>query len=157
MHLSGVTHVAFRVCDLKAAESFYCDLFTLDVAWREVNTADGSRTVPDGATWDDITSAGVQLSIIMLHREGFTLALEPTEEYQPRGVLSHLGILVAQDTLRTLHTKALELGCQMIFVRERTIMFTDPFGVCWEPTTTPYTNPRQFSSGAQEGAWLDLK
>jgi catechol 2,3-dioxygenase-like lactoylglutathione lyase family enzyme len=157
MHIASVTHVAFRVPDLQAAESFYCNLFGLDIAWREVDTADGSRTVPDGATWDDMTRAGVQPDIIMLYREGFVIALEPADTLQPHGVLSHLGILVDQNTLQKLHTKALELNCQIIFARERTIMFDDPFGVRWEPTVTPYINPRQFSSGAQEGAWLQLE
>lgn len=154
MTITSVTHIALHVHDVQRAEAFYCQLFDLDVAWREAETRDGWRTLPDGKTWEDAHAAGIHLDLVMLHRDDFALALEAAAHVQPHGTLSHIGILVDHSTFAALHERAVALGCHIVGVHERTLVFDDPYGVRWEPTVTPYTNPRQFSTGARNGQWL---
>ncbi|NJM07214.1 VOC family protein [Candidatus Gracilibacteria bacterium] len=156
MAIHSVTHIALRVQDVRAAEAFYCELFDLTVAWREAETADGWRTLPEGKSWDDALTAGIDLQLVMLHNDGFALALEAVQAVQAQGTLSHLGLHVDQSTFDVLQRRAPLLGCSMVTVQHRTIVFDDPFGVRWEPTLTTFADPRQLSSGARYGHWLQV-
>jgi len=55
------THVALRVEHLRHAETLYRELFALEVAFRDAETAE---------------RAGVDLGLVMLYRDGLRLALE---------------------------------------------------------------------------------
>jgi catechol 2,3-dioxygenase-like lactoylglutathione lyase family enzyme len=67
MQYRSVTHVALRVADLRQAEDFYMALFDLQVAFREAEVADGWRTLPEGAGWQDAQAAGISLDLSVLH------------------------------------------------------------------------------------------
>ena len=75
MSLRSYTHVALCVEGLREAESFYCDLFGLEVAWREAETPQGWYTLPEPAGWDEAARAGIDLWIVMLYRDGMRIAL----------------------------------------------------------------------------------
>jgi catechol 2,3-dioxygenase-like lactoylglutathione lyase family enzyme len=156
MAIHSVTHIALRVQDVRAAETFYCELFGLAVAWREAETADGWRTLPQGKTWADALAAGIDLKLVMLHRDGFALALEAAQEVQGQGTLSHLGLHVDQAAFDTLQHHAPLLGCTMVTIQPRTVVFDDPYGVRWEPTLTAFADPHLLSTGARHGLWLKV-
>ncbi len=156
MNTYGVTHIALRVTNLRAAEAFYCTLFDLAVAWREAETADGWKTLPLDKSWDDAHAANIQLGLVMLHRSGFALVLEAVDEVTDAGQLSHIGVQVGAGELDRLRHAASRLGCHMIHDQPTTLVFDDPYGVRWEPTTIDYTHPRQYSTGARAGQWLSV-
>ena len=148
------THIALRVLNLREAEHFYSTLFKLEVAWREAETSAGWCSLPPGKTWDDTEAAGIELGLVMMYRDHFALALERAEMVQPFGTLSHIGILVTPEHLAWLRDHAPAVGCTLVHSGELTVVFDDPYGVRWEPTVIPYTDPVQFSSGVRLGKWL---
>ena len=135
---------------------FYCGLFRLEVAWREAETADGWRTLPEGAGWEDAESAGIALGIVMLYWDGVRLALEAVESVADNGQLSHLGVHADEDELVRISKAAAASRCQIVVNSKRALIFDDPFGVRWELNSFPYDNPRAMSTGARTGNWLQL-
>jgi catechol 2,3-dioxygenase-like lactoylglutathione lyase family enzyme len=156
MNISGVTHIALRVPNVREAEAYYCALFDLAVAWREAYVDGTWRTLPDGKTWDDAEAAGLQLSPVFLWRGGFGLALEHAVAPTPDGQLSHVGILVDPAMFAALRLRAPQLECLLHVDGPTTLVFDDKYGVRWEPTTHAYDNPMKQSSGATSGLWLAL-
>lgn len=156
MNMYGVTHIALRVVKLQDAEAFYCTLFDLTVAWREADTVDGWKTLPLDKLWSDAEAAHIHLGLVMLYRPGFALALEAVDEVAVPGQLSHIGLQVDSTELDRLRDQAVRVGCRIVHDHATTVVFDDPFGVRWEPTTIDYTDPRQYSTGARTGQWLTV-
>jgi catechol 2,3-dioxygenase-like lactoylglutathione lyase family enzyme len=155
MAYRAFTHIALIVTPLRQAEEFYQALFALDVAFREAETADGWRTLPPHASWDDAEAVGIHLGLCSLHRDAFTLALEDGPGTLG-GRLSHIGIQVDAPDLERLRSRAPALGCHLILDRPTILIFDDPYGVRWEVTTSSYDDPRRLSTGARTGRWLDV-
>jgi len=156
MSLHSYTHVALRVERLREAESFYCGLFALDVAFREAETPDGWQTLPPLADWEDAERAGINLGLVMLYRDGFRLALEAVEAVADNGQLSHVGVYASEDELDRLRVAAPATGCQIANDRPQSLILDDPLGVRWELNTFPYDDPRSLSTGARTGHWLEI-
>ena len=53
------------------------------MAFREAEVADGWRTLPVGAEWEDAEAACIPLSMWFLARDGFRLALEEAPNLGP--------------------------------------------------------------------------
>ena len=158
MSLRSFTHLALRVERLRAAEEFYCELFALEVAFREAETPDGWRTLPTQADWADAKAAGVRLGLVMLYRDGFRLALEGVDRVSPPGLLSHVGVYADESELERLHKRAEGTGCKIVtFDPARSLVIDDPFGVRWELNTFAYDDPPSLSTGARTGRWLEVK
>jgi catechol 2,3-dioxygenase-like lactoylglutathione lyase family enzyme len=155
--LHSFTHVAVRVESLREAEAFYCDLFKLDVAWREAETSDGWRTLPNWAGWSDAERAGIDLGLVMLYRDGLRLALERADRVSKNGLLSHLGVFADEEELERLRRSAAAAGCEIVSDREGALVFDDPFGARWEANTFDYDDPPSMSTGARSGTWIELK
>jgi catechol 2,3-dioxygenase-like lactoylglutathione lyase family enzyme len=152
MRYRSVTHVALRVTDLRQAEDFYSVLFDLQVASRQAEVADGWRTLPEGAGWQEAQAAGISLDLSVLHRDALRLALERAEDgVVAGGRLGHLGLEVTEAELERLRQAAPRLGCQVVQERRGLLVLDDPFGVRWELTTAyELRNP-----GVVTGRWLD--
>jgi catechol 2,3-dioxygenase-like lactoylglutathione lyase family enzyme len=153
MHYRSVTHLALRVADLRQAEEFYGALFDLRVAFREADVADGWRTLPEGAGWEDAQAAGISLDLSVLHRDALRLALERAGEgFVAGGRLSHVGLEITDVEMERLRQAAPGLGCQIVQDRRGLLLVDDPYGVRWELTTGyALRNP-----GAVTGRWLDV-
>jgi catechol 2,3-dioxygenase-like lactoylglutathione lyase family enzyme len=156
MSLHSYTHVALRVERLREAETFYRDLFALEVAFREAETPDGWQTLPPSADWDDAERAGINLGLVMLYRDGLRLALEAVDAVADDGRLSHVGVFASEDELDRLRKAALAAGCEVVSDRPLSLVFDDPFGVRWEFNTFPYDDPPSLSTGARTGSWLEI-
>ena len=102
----SLTHVALRVNGLSEAERYYQRLFGLEVAFREAETPEGWRTLPQDAGWEEAEAAGISLSMCMLSRDGFRLALEEVSAVGDHGVLDHVGLLMDPADLETLRERA---------------------------------------------------
>ena|SRR2546422_6290180 len=150
-------HLALRVERLRAAEAFYCELFALEVAFREAETPEGWQTLPTQAGWAEAEAAGVELDLVMLYRDGFRLALESVDRVSPPGLLSHVGVYADDSELERVRERAEGVGCKIVtFDRERSLVIDDPFGVRWELNTFAYDDPPSLSTGARTGRWLDV-
>jgi catechol 2,3-dioxygenase-like lactoylglutathione lyase family enzyme len=155
-NLSSFTHVALRFERLREAETFYCDLFALDVAFREAETPNGWGTLPAGADWDDAERAGLDLGLVMLYRGGFRLALEAVDTVAEHSRLSHVGVLVNEDELERLRKAAPARGCEIVLDRAGALIFDDPYSVRWELNSFPYDDPPSLSTAARTGHWLEI-
>ncbi|MPZ24412.1 MAG: hypothetical protein GEU28_12960 [Dehalococcoidia bacterium] len=126
------THIALRFTDLRAAESYYRELFDLDVAWR-----DTKGTASMFATWEEIDAAGVQPWITALHCDNLRLTIETGGGSEPRASLGldHVGLHVSQDQLRRVQERAAALGLDVKTETERFFIFHDRYGLKWELDT----------------------
>jgi catechol 2,3-dioxygenase-like lactoylglutathione lyase family enzyme len=106
MSYLDVTHIAVNVPDLREAEAFYCDLFGLEVAWRDCEGA-----ASPFATWDQLDAVQAQPAVIMLWRDVFKLALgaEPASRTST-GALSHIGLQVTPARLVSIRERVTILG-----------------------------------------------
>jgi catechol 2,3-dioxygenase-like lactoylglutathione lyase family enzyme len=152
----GVTHVALRVPSVQEAERFYQELFGLDVAFREIETQDGWRTLPGDMAWDQARSAGLTPGMCVLFAGGFRLALEQTPRGSAEGALDHVGLLVADSDLNALRDRAKRLGCELPVERDTLLIIHDRYRVNWEVTTAVQQDPRMESNGARRGLWVNL-
>lgn len=153
----SVTHSALRVFPLREAESYYCGLFGLAVAFREAKIGDTWRSLPEDSNWDDAEAAGISLTLVMLYRDRFNLALEAKPDVEPGGRLSHLGLRVGADEINRIRLAAPNCGCRVLLDRPAIVIFEDRYDVRWEVTTESFDDPRQQSNGATHGHWLDLR
>lgn len=146
------THVALTVARLREAEEFYVSLLGLTVAFREVETPDGWRTLRGGG-WDAAAAAGIEPGLSSLRRDGIVLALEGADgEPSGSGMLSHIGLAVDEGDLAELRKRAGDLGCRVVTDRAGLLVLDDIYGVRWEVATSAELT----STGTRTGRWLDL-
>ena len=157
MNCQSVTHIALRVEDLQKGEALYRNLFGLQVAFREAKTSDGWRTLPQDKSWADGQAAGIELDMVMLHRDGLVLALAKVDAPAIGGSLDHIGLQVDEEELVRLRKQAANLECELVGDHPKGFILHDPLRVRWEITTTPYNDPPSLSNGARKGRWLKLQ
>src|SRR6266702_6390937 len=143
------THVALAVGRLREAEEFYAQLFGMPVAFREIETPDGWRTLPDDVGWDSARAAGIEPQLSSLRRDGVAIALEEIEDEREGNRLSHIGMAIDAADLTDLRPRARNLGCGIVTDRDNLLVFDDPYGVRWEVSTTAELT----STGARTGRW----
>jgi len=154
MNYRSIAHVAVCVTDLKAAELLYCELFGLEVAFREARTTDGWASLPPGAGWKEAEASGLHLELVFLRREGFEFALERLAQSPGEpSRLSHIALEVSQEELEGLRSRARDQNCAILYDKPTTIMFSDPNGVRWEIMLRSDSR----STGERTGKWLDVK
>ena len=156
MSYQGVTHLALRVGDLQKAEASYRNLFGLEVAFREAKTSDGWRTLPQDKSWADAQAAGIELEMVMLHRDGLVLALNKTDALAIGGSLDHIGLQLDEEEFVRLRKQAANLGYELRD-HPKTFVFEDSFRVRWEITTQSYSDPPSLCGDASTGRWLKLQ
>lgn len=154
MTISLISHVALRAANLREAERYYRYLLGLEVAFREAETAEGWRRLPEGKSWDDAEAAAVQLGMVMLYRDGLALAIEQGAAVNEAGNLSHIGLLVDQAELSRLRRDLAGFECQIVHDFEQTIVFDDKYGVRWEPSLVEYAQPKLV--GIRTAKWLEI-
>lgn len=150
-----MTHVAMRVRDteLREAETFYRELFDMDVAFRETMTENGWATLPDEDGWDFAERHQMRVGLVMLCRGGFAIDLEARPVPDAGGRFSHTGIEVSDEELERLRDKASKINCTVTHNSKPILVFDDPYGMRWEFTTLKYAEPKGLSAGSREGRW----
>lgn len=153
--IRSISHVALRVDDVVEAERYYCNLFALEVAFRDL-TVDGVQcSLPVGKTWADAVARGHTPGLSALSREGLFLAFEQSPG-SGSGELDHVGFDVDAAELNAQRSRLAGKGCTVVAERDDILVFTDRFGLRWELTTTALENAAAQSTGARLGKWLDL-
>jgi hypothetical protein len=79
-------YVALFVSDLRSAEPHYCELFAMEVLFREGRLGGSWGTLPPDKAWDDAVKAQIDLKMVALRRGDFVLAIFQGEP-QPGAVL----------------------------------------------------------------------
>jgi catechol 2,3-dioxygenase-like lactoylglutathione lyase family enzyme len=154
--IRGISHVALTVEDVAAAEAYYCELFGLEVAFRDVQHRGRQASLRAGVDWAEAKAHGVVPGLSSLFRDGFTLALEQGR-VTGHGVLNHIGLDVDQREFDRLGRQVAEQGCRTMAERADLLVFFDRYGLQWEITTASYDSPADASTGARLGEWLDFE
>lgn len=148
-------HVALFVgADLRAAEEYYARLFDLRVVVRESPQESGDidaavwAQLPRDKTWDDAEAAGVEIGMVALEREDFTLALFPVE---PSGERFYaLGLVMPAEEIAAVASR---LNDEAIEDHQgEWLAFVDRYGVRWQLSVRgPFRG-----SGDSQGRWLEV-
>ena len=135
-------HVVLRVPALPKAESYYRDLFDLDVLFREGSLDGEYGTLPDGVDWPDAVAAGVDPGMSFLNRDALSLALSVAETIG-EGRLDHIGLSASREDRDAVRERADDLDCEYE-AKSGALFLTDRYGIEWElngsspPPETPF-------------------
>jgi hypothetical protein len=140
-------HVALYASDLRAAEVFYRQAFAAEVLFREAHDADGVwHTLPVKASWEDAERAGIELHMVVLVRDDISLPI-----FAGASVPRIIGLEVAVDEIADMRQR-LPREAEVLSEGARSFVFSDPFDVEWQVSTTTAFR----SSGEMYGRWLAL-
>lgn len=147
-----VAHIALFVPDLRAAESFYQQLFAMQLLMREVELDDGLwYTLPPDKGWPDAAAAGIELGMIALRRDAFVLALFQGNP-APQATVLEIGISLPDPAIAAVRDRLPE-SAEFVTHERGDLMFRDPFGYLWHLVPTG----RVFrSNGESSGRWLEV-
>ena len=147
-----VRHIALFVSDLREAESFFQQVFDMELLMRETVLDDQLwYTLPIDKSWEDAATAGIELNMIALKRDEFILALfqgNPT----PVGTVLEIGVSMELEAIEAVQ-KRLPETATVVEHEYGDFMFVDPYGYLWHlwPAGVPFQ-----SNGETSGRWLEL-
>jgi catechol 2,3-dioxygenase-like lactoylglutathione lyase family enzyme len=144
-------HIALFVSDLRAAEVFYQQAFDMDVLFREAEGEGGYwGTLPPGTGWDDAEQAGVEVGMVALRRDEFTLPIFHGEPHS--GTVLEIGVSMSPEEIEAISDRLPE-GATRLTHEHGDLFFADPFGF----TCHVYaTSERFLGNGEIAGHWLDV-
>jgi catechol 2,3-dioxygenase-like lactoylglutathione lyase family enzyme len=148
--MAVIRHIALHVPDLRAAETYYEELFAMELIGREAPVSSTEwATLPFDKTWDDADAAGVEIGMVALRSGAFTLALFPGSPQA--GTLFAIGLTVSPDELAAIRQRLPE-DAPVVESDERSITFFDQHGFAWQLATG-----HAFSTaGVFADRWLDV-
>lgn len=148
-------HIALFVgADLRAAESYYADLFDMTVVIREAplepadSDADRWGQLPPDRTWEDADRAGIEIGMVALQRDEVIL---PLFDGEPSGERFYaIGIVMAPEEIAAVADR---LDDERVESRkDGWLAFIDRFGVRWQLSdTAPF-----LGAGRTGGEWLEV-
>ncbi len=148
----AVRHIALFVPDLREAESFYQDVFDMELLMRETVLDDNLwYTLPLDKGWDDAQAAGFELGMIALRRDDFVLALFQGKPVPEKTVLE-IGVSMTAGAIADLRGH-LSDTVELVKHEYGDLMFGDPFGYRWH--IWPAANVFR-SNGESSGRWLEV-
>lgn len=146
-----VGHLALFVSDLRAGEAFYQRTFDMEVLFREAEMDDGTwHTLRPGTDWDDAAEAGVEIRMVALQRDGFTLPIFVGRP-QP-GTVLEIGVAVPLEEIEGISARLPDSATRL---RQECgdLIFEDPFGFRWH---IDGSDEGFLSNGEIAGRWLDI-
>lgn len=144
-------HLALFVTDLRAAEVFYQQAFGMDVLFREAEGQnDDWYTLPPGRGWDDAQKAGVEIGMVALRRDNFTLPIFRGEP-QP-GTILEIGVAVPPEEIEAIRSRLPQSATRLRHEYDD-LFFEDPFGFTWHINAS---SEGFLSNGEIVGHWLDI-
>ncbi|WP_267641752.1 VOC family protein [Haloarchaeobius amylolyticus] len=135
MTLGGLHHIALGVPDVPTAESFYCELFDLDVLFREGSLDGDFGALPEGMEWPEADAAGVDPGLTFVGRDDLALALAHDPSTPEGGHVDHIALTVSDAELGAICDRARELDCG-VDQRETAAFVVDTYGIEWELNTS---------------------
>lgn len=146
-------HIAISVPDLEAAESYYRNLFQMEVVTREANTPEGDAQLPHDKTWADAKRAGVDLYMLALRRDEFVLAMFAEKAAAAMGFSLparplFVGLRMEESEIDEIKTR---LGADETW-NEYNQGFTDRYGIVWQMRS----GGEFMGNGDGRGRWLEV-
>lgn len=143
--------LALFVPDLKQAETYYRDLFEMEVITRETPQRDGNwYALPPDKDWSDTEQAGIKLLMLALRRDDFVLALF---QGKPNvGQIFAVGLSMGAEELETIRERV-PANAIVQYEAGQMLHFRDKYKCVWQIYTTPY---RFQGTGETTGRWLEL-
>lgn len=132
MHINGVHHLVLLVDDVPDGESYYRELFNLEVLFREAALDDEPGTVPENVTWNEALNRGVTPYMSFLGRDEFYMAVASAAAQQGTGRLDHIALAVDDRAFDVITERADSLGCDVEENAPHHRIFTDRYDVEWE-------------------------
>lgn len=144
MEIDGVHHLVLLVDDVPAGESYYRELFELDVLFREAALDGEPGTVPEGVSWDAALEQGVTPYMSFLGRDEFYLAVAGAAGHAGTGRLDHVALAVDDEAFDAVTENATELDCDVEENAPHHRVFIDNYDVEWELNAKPRPPGRAF-------------
>ena len=147
-----IGHIALFVPDLRAAESFYQNVFAMQLLMREAELDDGLwYTLAPDKGWSEAQAAGIEIDMIALQRDTFVLALFQGNP-APLATLLEIGVSLPAAAITAVRGRLPE-SVQFVPHERGDLMFRDPFDYLWHLVH----NGEAFrSNGEASGRWLEL-
>ncbi|WP_336361775.1 VOC family protein [Haladaptatus sp. ZSTT2] len=137
MHVNGVHHLVLLVDDVPGGESYYKELFDLELLFREAALDGEPGTVPDDLSWDEALREGVTPYMSFLGRDEFYLAVAGASDQQGTGRLDHIALAVDEEAFDAITERANTLGCNVEENAPHHRIFLDRYDVEWELNAKP--------------------
>lgn len=144
MRVDGVHHLVLLIDDVPSGESYYGELFDLEVLFREGALDGEPGTVPEGVSWDEALAAGVTPYMSFLGRNEFYLAVAGAEDERGIGRFDHVALAVDEEALEAITERAAARGCDVEENAPHHWVFVDRYGVEWELNAKPRPPGRAF-------------
>lgn len=144
MHIDGLHHVVLLVDDVPDGESYYQELFDLDVLFREASLAGEPGTVPDHVTWTEAIDEGVTPLMSFLGRDEFFMAVAGANGQEGTGRLEQIALAVDDEAFERITERAESLGCEVEENAPHHRIFVDRNDVEWELNAKPRPPGRAF-------------
>jgi catechol 2,3-dioxygenase-like lactoylglutathione lyase family enzyme len=133
--LTSVSHIALVVPNLQEAESFYQNLFKMELIGREIEKEDGlGYTLPFDKGWADAKAAGVILDMTALRKGNFVLAL--FRGTQPAGQVYVIGLSTTRKEIKAIHDR-LQTDLKLEVYQTDRLEFIDPYSITWQIGVKP--------------------
>jgi catechol 2,3-dioxygenase-like lactoylglutathione lyase family enzyme len=143
-------YVALFVHDLRAAESFYRQVFGMGLLFREGKLAGEWGTLPLDKGWEDAEAAGVELGMLALARDDIVLPL--FQGTPSPGTVLEICLGFTNEEIESVRSR-LTADVTIREHEEGFLHFDDPFGYRW--TLQPHEIPF-LSNGEHSGRWLEV-
>lgn len=137
MNIDGVHHVVLLVDDVPDGESYYRELFNIDVLFREAALDDEPGTVPEDVTWEEALERGVRPYMSFLGRDEFYMAVASADGQRGTGRLDHIALAVDDDAFDEIPERADSLDCHVDQNAPHHRTFIDRYDVEWELNAKP--------------------
>jgi len=138
LDLHAFDHIALRVASIQRAESFYHDLFEMDVVARARRSGDDWEIMPVDFDWTEGLNTGYYPELVVLRNGPITLLLLNAGHgaimIEPR--LAHVGLRVSSESLGFLRGTVLIRSYPVIQDDLHAFRFRDPYGITWHLTDT---------------------
>jgi catechol 2,3-dioxygenase-like lactoylglutathione lyase family enzyme len=148
--IKAVSHIALFVPDLHKAETFYKELFDMELIGREIEKENGLwYTLPFDKDWEAAEANGIELGMTALRNGGLVLALFKGE--QKLGQVFAIGLNGTMDDIQAIHAK-LTSDIQIDVYQSDRLEFVDPYYITWQIAVDPVFD----TAGHFANRWLVL-
>ncbi|USZ72228.1 VOC family protein [Natronosalvus halobius] len=139
MHVNGVHHFVLLVDDVPDGESYYKELFDLEVLFREAALDGEPGIVPEDVSWDEALDRGVTPYMSFLGRDEFYVAVGGASDQQGTGRLDHIALAVDEEAFDAITDRANALRCDVEENAPHHQVFLDRYDIEWELNAKPPT------------------
>ncbi|WP_410766474.1 VOC family protein [Haloferax sp. DFSO60] len=146
MPIRGLHHLVLLVDGVPEGETYYRELFDMEVLFREGTVDEEPGTLPDGLAWSDAISQGVEPTMTFLGRDDFFLAVAQSDGECGSGRFDHLALAVSETQFEAITERATDFGCAVSYNASHHRTFEDRFGIEWELNAKPRPPEQAFDT-----------